>query len=196
MMKTMTGHPDPQSPPPSAVKDSLAGTPRKVLDARTAAAKGKPFRVTAPYNWHALHSLVQAEFAFMEGRIDPPSSVYTLTQDDIASQARAGEIWAIEDAGRPVAVAFLSPRPPTLYICRLAVARSHRNAGLGRSLIDTAEMRARDMGLKTLTLQSRIELTEIHAIFNALGFAVVGTTAHPGFARPTSITLQRPVTTE
>ncbi|MFN7434077.1 MAG: N-acetyltransferase, partial [Betaproteobacteria bacterium] len=47
-------------------------------------------------------------------------------------------------------------------------------------------------GRTALELQTRIELTENHATFAALGFAKVAETAHPGYARPTSITLRRP----
>ena len=51
--------------------------------------------------------------------------------------------------------------------------------------------RARALGLTALTLQTRIELTETHAALAALGFAVTGSTAHPGFDRPTSLTMQK-----
>ena len=40
---------------------------------------------------------------------------------------------------------------------------------------------------------TRIELTENHATFAALGFAKVAETAHPGYKRATSITLRRRV---
>jgi hypothetical protein len=40
---------------------------------------------------------------------------------------------------------------------------------------------------------ARVELTETHATFRALGFTETGRTAHPGFDRPTSITFRRPV---
>ena len=51
-----------------------------------------------------------------------------------------------------------------------------------------AETRARALGLPVLELQTRVELTENHAAFRALGFAQTGATAHPGFDRPTSLT--------
>ena len=47
--------------------------------------------------------------------------------------------------------------------------------------------------LPVLELQTRVELTENHATFRALGFVEVARTAHPGYDRPTSITFRRPV---
>jgi ribosomal protein S18 acetylase RimI-like enzyme len=126
----------------------------------------------------------------MDGRIDPPSSLHTLTADDLTRQAEAGEIWII---GAPVACVFLTPRPGALYIGKLAVAAQARGQGLARRLIDQAEERARQMSLPQLELQTRVELVENQAAFRHLGFAEVGRTAHQGFDRPTSITYRRAV---
>jgi len=87
-------------------------------------------------DWPALLALLQAAFADMDGRIDPPSSLARL---------------------------------------------------------DVDALRARDHGRTALELQTRIELTENHATFAALGFAKVAETAHPGYTRATSITLRRRV---
>ncbi len=150
-----------------------------------------PFRATDPFDWPALLSLIRAEFASMEHRIDPPSSMHRLTPQAIAAQARTGEVWVIEHGQTPIACLFLTPQPPALYLGKLAVATSHRGQGLARRLIDTAATRARALGLTRLVLQTRIELTENHRLFAAMGFAMTGTTAHEGFDRPTSITMER-----
>lgn len=147
-----------------------------------------PRLATDPSLWPAILALLQAEFAYMQGRIDPPSSLNDLTPDALTDQARQGEIWII---GAPVACVFLTPRPAALYLGKLAVARSHRGQGMARRLIDLAEARARDHRLPALELQTRVELTENHAIFRALGFVEVGRTAHPGHDRPTSVTFRR-----
>ena len=151
-----------------------------------------PHRATAPYDWPALHRLIQTSFAGMEGRIDPPSSAGALTPAAIAAQAETGEIWAIGTP--PVACIFLTPRPGALYLGKLAVADSHRGRGLARQLVDLAESRARALGLPLLELQVRVELVENHAAFAAMGFRQTGESAHPGYARPTSLTFRRAVT--
>ena len=143
-----------------------------------------------PALWPPILALLRQAFAYMDGRIDPPSSLRDLTPEALTRQARVGELWII---GAPVACVFLTPKPGALYVGKLAVAESHRGQGLARRLIDRAETRAREMGLPELELQTRVELVENQATFVAMGFREVGRTAHEGFARPTSITYRRAV---
>lgn len=150
-----------------------------------------PYRAEAPFDWQAILTLIQDSFAFMDGRIDPPSSMHRLTPEDIAAQAQQGGVWVIGQP--PIACVFLTVKPGALYIGKLAVARNQRGKGLARALIDTAETRARALGLPMLELQTRVELTENHATFRALGFQETGRTAHPGHDRPTSLTFRRAV---
>ena len=133
--------------------------------------------------------LIRESFAYMDGRIDPPSSMHRLSVADIAAQCRTGEVWVIGTP--PMACMFLSYKPDALYLGKLAVAEACRGRGLARVLVAQAETRARDRGLPALELQSRVELTENHATFGALGFARVGATAHDGYDRPTSFTFRK-----
>jgi len=103
---------------------------------------------TAPYDWAAVLRLIQTEFAYMQGRIDPPSSIHDLTEASIAEQARTGEIWVIETRpNRPIACLFLTPHPPALYVSKITVAHAHRGRGLARKLIRKAEKRAKALHL-------------------------------------------------
>lgn len=138
-------------------------------------------------------TLILTTFAYMEGRIDPPSSMLRLTKDKIAEQAATSEVWAIEDDGRVVACVFLTPRPEALYLGKLAVAVSLRGRGLARRLVDVAEARARARCLPAVELQSRVELTDNHSAFAALGFRMAAETAHPGYDRATSLTFIKPI---
>lgn len=150
-----------------------------------------PHQALAPYDWPALLRLIQTEFAGMEGRIAPPSSMHTLTETDLATQSLNAEVWAI--GAPPVACIILTPQPGALYLGKLAVAATHRRKGLARALITLAATRARALHLPALELQTRVELAENHATFRALGFTEVTRTAHPGYTRPTSITFRRPL---
>jgi GNAT superfamily N-acetyltransferase len=152
-----------------------------------------PVRAVGDYDWAAILRLIRASFAYMDGRIDPPSSMHRLTEADIAAQAEAGEVWVIEAEGAPVACIFLAPKPGRLYLGKLAVAEAWRGRGLARRLVELAEARARALGLPVLELQSRIELAENHATFQALGFVQTGAKAHEGYDRPTSLTFRRAV---
>lgn len=139
-------------------------------------------------------ALLRQSFAYMEGRIDPPSSLRDLTPEVLTAQARDGEIWVIDGTDGGIAACIvMTPKPGALYLGKLAVAEMYRGRGLARRLIDVAEVRAREMGLPVLELQTRVELLENQAAFQAKGFVEVGRTAHPGYDRPTSITYRRPV---
>ena len=153
-----------------------------------------PHQALPPYDWPALLSLIRRAFAGMQGRIDPPSSMHALTSEMIAEQATTGEIWII---GSPaVACLFLTPKPGSLYLHKLAVDPAHQGQGHARSLIGTAATRARALGLPALTLSTRVELLENHAVFRALGFFESGRSAHPGFTRPTTLLFTLPLVGE
>lgn len=141
--------------------------------------------------WEAVLELILDAFAYMEGRVDPPSSAHRLTVEAMAGQAASGMVWVIEDSGRPVACAFAMPTGDALYLGKIAVAEAYRGRGMSRRLVEQAAREARALGLGGLELQSRIELTQNHAAFAAMGFVKTGETAHAGYDRPTSITMWR-----
>ena len=139
----------------------------------------------------AILALIQTSFAYMDGRIDPPSSMLRLSLADIAHQCERGEVWSF---GNPIkACVFLTPKTDCLYLGKLAVAYSARGQGLGRALVALAEKRAVALGFPELELQTRIELIESHRIFAALGFVKTLETAHEGYDRVTSITMRKAV---
>lgn len=133
-----------------------------------------------------VHALLIAAFAYMEGWIDPPSSLTRMTPASFSEAAKAGELWV---AGTPpLACMVLTPQTDTLYLGKMAIAPSHRGSGLARRMIAHALERAKALGLPSLTLQTRIELVENQKAFTALGFTETGRTAHAGYPSPTSIT--------
>lgn len=147
---------------------------------------------TADEDWAAIHSLLTEAFAFMEGRIDPPSSLGKLDPAGLAGKA-AQEIVLIAEAPELAGCLFARAEPDRLYLGKLAVRPARQGLGIGRALIAAAEREAIRLGLAELELQTRIELSENHAAFTALGFQRVGETAHPGFDRPTSVTMRKRV---
>lgn len=138
----------------------------------------------------ATHALLVRAFAFMAGRIDPPSSLGRMSPDDLAREAGDKELWIIPG---PLACVLLSPKPDHLYLGKLAVAEGARGTGLARRLVGLALERARHLNLPQVRLETRVELVENHAAFARLGFREAGRTAHAGYDRPTSITFVRDV---
>ncbi|QDC11703.1 GNAT family N-acetyltransferase [Oceanicola sp. D3] len=144
-------------------------------------------------DWAGVHRLLVESFAFMEGRIDPPSSLAAVTPEGLAEKAEREVLMLVRYGARVVACGFASPRRPVLYLGKLAVTEQLRGRGLLRQMVALAEEMARDGGFEALELQSRVELVENHATFAALGFKEVARTAHEGYDRPTSITFRRVV---
>ncbi len=152
-----------------------------------------PVRLAPESDWTGMLALLRSAFAYMDGRIDPPSSLHRLTPADLDMSAETGEIWIIGKDTAPDACMVLTPQPTVLYLGKLAVCLDRRGTGLARHMVDLAATRAAQRGLDRLQLQTRIELTENHATFARLGFIEVRRTPHPGYDRPTSIVMERAV---
>ncbi len=149
-----------------------------------------PHRAPAQFSdWEALLSLILGSFAYMDGRIDPPSSAHRLTPDTLRARAKTEHLYI---AGSPLnGCAFFAEQPDALYIGKLAIAPAVQGKGLGRAFLIEAEALARSLGLPRLRLETRIELTQNHAAFARFGFTQTAEKAHPGFTRPTSITMEK-----
>lgn len=144
-------------------------------------------------DWPALEALLRAAYAPMEGRIDPPSFLVSMTLQDIATKAAAEDLFLARDKGLPVACGFGTAQGRQYEIGKVAVAATHRKQGLARAMMDAAATRARQLGLDGLQLYARVELYENHATYRALGFAEHGSFTHPGFPRPTALIFRRAV---
>ncbi|WP_416896992.1 MAG: GNAT family N-acetyltransferase [Minwuia sp.] len=143
--------------------------------------------------WPEVHGLLMTSFAYMQGRIDPPSSMNRLTLSGLIAKSEVETAllaWRGEDL---VGCAFCDARADCLYVGKVAVSDSARGAGIARALMTHAEDLARDRGLPFLELQTRVELVENHETFRRLGFVKTGEDAHEGYDRPTSIRMRKPV---
>ena len=142
-------------------------------------------------DWTALHALIMNAFAYMDGRIDPPSSAHRLTPENLREKASVEiGIVAIED-GQLLGCVFCKAEPETLYIGKFAISPKAQGKGLGRLLLTATENLARELGLGTLRLETRIELTDNHAVFGKWGFMKTAENAHAGYDRPTSIEMKK-----
>lgn len=142
-------------------------------------------------DWRALRALVAQAFAYMEGRVDPPSSIRRWDEAGFAAAAAEGAAFLAFDGERLTGCVFTRVQDDSLYLEKFAIAARWRGAGLARRLVAAAEDEARRLGLPALTLKTRVELTENHAAFAALGFSVTGKSAHPGCSAPTSLLMRK-----
>lgn len=144
-------------------------------------------------NFAAILDLIRTSFAYMEARIEPPSSMHRLTLGSIRLHAAEQEIWVAASGQTLAGCVFFTRKPNSLYVGKLAIAAPFRKQGLARRMIDKAAERARAHSLEALELEVRIELTENREAFAAMGFRKIAKNAHPGFNRTTSITMQKAV---
>ena len=141
--------------------------------------------------WPDLLALIHRSFAYMDDRIDPPSSLHRLRADTLAAKAETEICLLAHDRDEVLGCVFCKAGDTSLYIGKLAVDPSQQGRSIGRQLMEAAEQQARDLSLPALMLETRIELTENHATFAKMGFRKIGETCHPGYNRPTSITMQK-----
>ena len=142
-------------------------------------------------DWQAVLDLVLEAFAYMEGRIDPPSSAHRLTVEAMAAQTEEGAVFMAEGRdGTLLGCVFLKPKGDAFYLGKLAIRPARQGEGIGRRLFEASIEEARARNLPEIELQARVELTENHAALAAMGFREVGRTAHDGYNRPTSVTMR------
>lgn len=142
-------------------------------------------------DWPELLHLVQDAFAYMEGRIDPPSSVHGLTPTSIATKSQEEALFLATDDEELVGCVFARPRADSLYVSKLAVRPERQGNDIGRRLMQAVEDHARSIGIRTVELDTRIELIENHRTFVALGYLKTAEQAHEGFDHPTFITMRK-----
>ncbi|MGO6815442.1 GNAT family N-acetyltransferase [Rhizobium leguminosarum] len=141
--------------------------------------------------WDELLALILASFASMNGRIDPPSSALKLTTASLAEKAGTEIGHVAIDGEKLIGCLFLRPEADCLYVGKLAVLPEVQGKGLGKRLLTIAEETAAALGLPALRLETRIELTDNHAVFAAWGFSRTAEKAHPGFARTTFVEMRK-----
>lgn len=141
--------------------------------------------------WDDLLGLILRSFAPMDGVIDPPSSAHRLTSVSLAAKARDETAFLAMAGDKLAGCVFLADRGDHLYLGKLAIDPAYQSRGIGRRLVETAEDHARRLGRTAIELQARVELTGNHVVFARLGFRETARTAHPGYQRPTTITMRK-----
>ncbi|MEF0863892.1 MULTISPECIES: GNAT family N-acetyltransferase [Rhizobium] len=141
--------------------------------------------------WDELLALILASFAYMNGRIDPPSSALSLTSQSLREKAKNEIAYVAFEDNRLAGCTFCRPEPDSLYIGKLAVLPAAQGKGIGRRLLRLAERTARERGLGALRLETRVELTGNHTTFANWGFQKTAEARHAGFDRTTSIEMRK-----
>src|SRR5437868_11984539 len=94
-------------------------------------------------DWERVRALVLNAFAYMEPRINPPSSALRLTAQSMQADADKGALLLAERGGELVGCVFAQTKGDALYIGKLAVRPGLQGAGIGKKLVDAAREEAR-----------------------------------------------------
>ncbi len=141
-------------------------------------------------DWHALRAFVLNAFAYMDARIDPPSSIHRMDAKAFQQKALDETLVVANFEGKMIGCMFCRNESDWLYVGKVAVEDTMRGKGVARMLIDHAFQMARKNSQLGLELETRIELTENHRTFERLGFVKEAEYCHNGFKNPTTILMR------
>jgi predicted N-acetyltransferase YhbS len=139
----------------------------------------------------AIAALIRTAFAAQSVVTDPPSSALRVTEADVLSHLRHGSGAVAEADSSLVGAVLWDEREGGLYLSRLAVAPDSRGRGIAKALVAAAEIAAREAGLPRLHLSTRLVVLDNRRLFAACGFVETSREAHPGYAEPTFVNMER-----
>ncbi len=125
-----------------------------------------------------INDIITAAYTKYLSRMElPPAPMLR----DYTPGVEQGTVWV---AGTPVAgLISLIPEDDSLLIENLAVRPAAQGTGLGRALMDFAELRARELRLPRLTLYTHVVMTENQALYTHLGYRETGRRTENGYHR-------------
>jgi N-acetylglutamate synthase-like GNAT family acetyltransferase len=141
-------------------------------------------------NLDALLALVHDSFSYMDERIDPPSSVHKLDKSALVEKVAQETVIIAYENKKLIGCCFLKEMGTKNYLGKIAVYPSLQGKGVGEEILRAAIDKSKNAGKSVVELESRVELTEVHTFFRRFGFVQTAETAHEGYDRPTSITMQ------
>ncbi|MEQ8814713.1 MAG: GNAT family N-acetyltransferase [Thalassobaculum sp.] len=158
------------------------------------AAGVRVVRLDGPARLPQVLAAIHGAFAEYEGKLAPPSAAMKETVDSLARRLAAGALFVAEDADGTVIGAVCAERKgEAIYLDRLAVPPAARGRGVAAALVAAVEAFAAETGAASVTLGVRLALADNIGMFERLGYVETARTAHPGFDRPTSASMAKPV---
>jgi ribosomal protein S18 acetylase RimI-like enzyme len=141
----------------------------------------------------SLAALVREAFEEYRGRLDPPSGAHGETPEGVRDRLRSVRAALALASEGPAGCVFYETEEGRVYLSRLAVRPAYRGRGLGRTLIEYVEGRARAVGLRCVRLGVRIALARQRAYYERLGYRPVEARAHAGYPEPTYLLMEKPL---
>lgn len=128
----------------------------------------------------AITELARAAYEPYLARMDRPPAPMT---DDYAATVAEADVWVAEADGELAGFVVVRPAGDYLLVENVAVAPAFQGAGLGRRLLEAAEVRARAAGLSELRLYTNVVMTENLAYYPRLGYRETHRANEDGYER-------------
>ena len=139
-------------------------------------------------------AVIRLAFSNQSVNTDPPPGAVLETAESVSEYlANTGGGAAAVVGDDVVGLVLWEERDGGLYFGRLAVHPDFRSQGVARLLVDAVESEARIRGLQHLYAAVRLVLVDNRRLFASLGFLETETSAHPGYAEPTMVAIERRV---
>ena len=120
--------------------------------------------------WAGLIQLLHEAVRYMEGRIDPPSSLESMGIEALSKGSRHSrkkaqdEILIVaHDHGKLVGCDFAAIRDDCVYLSKVTVALTSRRQGITRSMLEAADEIARQHGKPFLEDVGRLQVVVLKA---------------------------------
>jgi ribosomal protein S18 acetylase RimI-like enzyme len=126
-----------------------------------------------------VHQLMRAAFEEYRDVLQPPSSAYAESVEDVVRAMGEGGAVLVWEGEVAVASARFRVEPDFLYVGRVAVLPSHRRRGIASAVMRWMEARALQLGLSRIEVGVRTSLPGNLSLFQHIGYEIVAVRDHP-----------------
>jgi predicted N-acetyltransferase YhbS len=139
-------------------------------------------------------ALIRLAFGSQGTVTDPPPSALLESGASVASHLAApGQGGFAAWIGQAmVGCVMWQVQPRGLYLGRLAVHPEHRGRGIAPALVAAVEAQGSRLGQPRVLLSTRLVLADNRRLFARCGFVETAQHAHPGYAHPTFVDMEKP----
>ena len=124
-----------------------------------------------------LTKLVHDAYSHYVERIGGPPRPMT---DDYAEVVRRHEVTVAEAGGEVVGLAVLGVGDEGFFIDNVAVDPTHQGVGVGKALLEHAEVAAREAGFDSIYLYTHERMAENLALYSRIGYVEYARRLHGG----------------
>jgi GNAT superfamily N-acetyltransferase len=148
-------------------------------------------RDATPADAQLLLGVMLEAFAEYVNVLDPPSGAHLETLDSVCRHLANGAAVIASIGGEEAGFAFYEPVGDLVYFSRLSVLPQFRKRGIGGALLEDVERRAKADGAVGVRLGVRLQLPQLMARYERLGYHLTEYKTHLGYSRPTYVLMEK-----